>query len=256
MTLAVLAKPDFKPRTADAAGRHFASKVALTSTAFDTLSNEAKGHAVRIAGVHKARLIQRARDAVHRGIRDGTPWPKLRAELLELFDTEGVPPPALSKLRFTFQQNAMQAYNDGRREMLDDPDVQQMFPYRMYLTVGNGTAGVRGVRPEHAALHRLVLKADDPFWDHHTPPWGYGCRCTFVALTRAQARKLGVAVRDLNYVRKRIRVPGQRKRGIAADPRFVRGGFDLAAIDRELRRAVERMIGKPGGDKGTKGQRD
>ena len=95
---------------------------------------------------------------------------------------------------------------------------------------------------EHAALHGLVFKWDDPFWDSHTPPWDYGCRCYVVPLTEAQVRRMGVRVRNVGYVRKRIRVPGQGRRGIGPNPRFVRGKFNLEAIDRELREAVEGMV--------------
>ena len=175
MPLSVITKSDFEPKTADQAAKHFARKAALTSEAFERLSNEAKAHAFRIAGVHKINLVQRARDIVHAGIRDGAPFAEIRQALMTVFDTEGVPRLSLARLRLVFQQNAHQAYNDGRREALDDPEQARVFPFRQYLTVGNGTPGVRGVRPTHAALHGLVFKWDDPFWDSHTPPWEYGC---------------------------------------------------------------------------------
>ena len=246
MPLSVITKADFRPKTAAAAAKAFAKKAALSSEAFDKLSNEAKRHAFRIAGVHKAGLIQRARDVVHGAIRDGTGYDRVQRELLKLFDTEGVPPPALHRLRLVFQQNSLQAYHDARREALDEPEMAAMFPYRQYLTVGNGTPGVRGVRPTHAALHNLVFKWDDPFWDNHTPPWEYGCRCFFRGLTVRQVQRMRVRITGGDYVRKRIKVPGQKKRGIKPDPRFQRGKedeFDLSKIDAELRKAVESMIG-------------
>ena len=242
MPLNVLTKADFEPRPATEAGRRFAKKAALTSDVFDRLSNEAKQHAFRIAKVNNARLIQRARDIVHRAIRDGASFRDVRRQLVELFDTEGLARPALSRLRFTFQQNAMQAYNDARRDTLDEAGIIKAFPYRQYLTVGNGRPGVNNVRPSHAALHGLIFKADDPFWDAHTPPWDYGCRCTFRALTTGQVRRMGKKVRGIGYIRKRIRVAGQKRRGIEANPKFVRGEFNLSAIDKELREALEGML--------------
>ena len=247
MPLTVLTKADFEPRPAAEAGKRFAGKAALTSEAFDRLSTAARQNAFRIAKVNNARLIQRARDIVHRAIRDGTEFRTVRQQLIELFDTEGLARPALSRLRFTFQQNAMQAYNEGRREMLDEPDIMHAFPYRQYLTVGNGVAGVNGVRPEHAALHGLIFKADDAFWNAHTPPWDWGCRCTFRALTAGQVQRMGEKVRNLGYIRKRIRVPGKKGRGIEANAQFVRGEFDLSAIDKELRKALEGMLNESTG---------
>lgn len=243
MPLNVITKDDFTPRTAEDAARHFGRKVALPSDAFERLTAEAKARAFRMAGVHKVRMVQRARDIVHNGIREGTPFPQIRRELLAVFDTEGIPRPALSRLRFMFQQNAQQAYNDARREALDDPDMAKAFPFRQYLTVGNGTAGVRGVRPEHAALHGKVFRWDDPFWDSHTPPWDWGCRCFFRSLTTGQAKRLGAKVIDLGYVRKRIRVAGQGRRGIKANAEFMRGTIDTSKVDAELRKVLEEIAG-------------
>ena len=242
MTLAAVTKNDFRPKTAKQAERAFARKAALTSDLFDRLSVEAKQHAFRIAGVHKARLVQQARDVVHRAIRDGTSIHDVQIELLKLFATDGIAPPALYRLRYAFELNAHQAYCDGRREALDEPDNARVFPYRQYLTVGNGSPGVRGVRPTHAALHGLVFKWDDPFWNDHTPPWEHGCRCTFRGLTRKQVAKLGVKIRNDEYVKKRIRVRGQRKRGIQPNPQFVRGAFNLKGLDAEIRKLVEEMM--------------
>lgn len=244
MTVSILAKTDFAPRSANDAARHFAKKAALTDDVFASLSAAAKRYAFRVAGVHKAHLIQDVRDKILAAIEKGTNWSQVQRELLAKFDTEGVPRPALHRLKMMFTTNAQQAYNDARRDVLDDAEISEAFPFRQYLTVGNGVAGVNNVRAEHAALHGKVFAWDDPFWDEHTPPWGFNCRCTFVALTAGQVKGLGVKVLDLDYVRTRIPVPGTNKRGIAAQPEFARGGtFDLSGIDAELRSALERMIG-------------
>ncbi len=239
MPLSAITKTDFEPKPATEAARSFARKVALPANVVERLSDKAKARVFRMAGVHKARLIQRVRDVMERAIRDGTDFRDVRRLLLEAFDSEGVPAPALHRLRLTFQQNAMEAYNDSRREMLDDPVVTKGFPFRQYLTVSPGNASVR---PTHAALHGLVFRWNDPFWDDHTPPWEYGCRCTFVALTAGQVKSMGVKVRGVGYVRKRIRVPGQKGRGIAANAAFARGKFNLSGIESELRKALEESL--------------
>jgi len=242
MPVSILTKTDFSPKSLAEARRHFAKKAAVTSDAFEKLSEEAKAHAFRVATVHKARLIQDIRDKVAAAIDEGTSWSDVQRDLLKLLDTGGVPRPALHKLRTMFLMNTQQAYNDARRETLDDPEITEAFPFREYLTVGNGTAGINGVRATHAALHGRIFRWDDPFWDAHTPPWEWGCRCTFVALTAGQVRALGVKVVDLDYVRKRSPVPGTERKGIAENTKFARGKFDLKAIDAELREAVLHML--------------
>lgn len=50
-----------------------------------------------------------------------------------------------------------------------------LYPNLEWRTVGDAQ-----VRPEHAALHGLVLPINDPFWNSHTPPLGFGCRCELI----------------------------------------------------------------------------
>lgn len=42
------------------------------------------------------------------------------------------------------------------------------------------------VRPEHAALDRITLPMDDPFWESYYPPNGWNCRCTVVQVRRGK----------------------------------------------------------------------
>ena len=48
------------------------------------------------------------------------------------------------------------------------------------------TAGDDKVRPEHAALDRVTLPIDDPFWDTYYPPNGWNCRCTVVQVRKSK----------------------------------------------------------------------
>lgn len=241
MTISALTEHDFTPRPANEAAAVFGRKTAVDAAFFDRLSADGKRRAFKIAGIHKVRLVQRARDIVERAIRDGTSFADVRRELARLFKKEKQVAPLAARLRLMFQQNAQEAYNDARREVLDDSEITAAFPFRQYLTVGNGRAGVNGVRPSHAALHGKVFRWDDPFWDSFTPPWDYNCRCTMVALTAGQVRRMGVKVRDMAYVTKGIRVAGQRKRGIAENPNFARGKFDPSSLDDDLRKLVEEL---------------
>ena len=42
------------------------------------------------------------------------------------------------------------------------------------------------VRPEHAALDRVTLPIDDPFWEAYYPPNGWNCRCTVVQVRKSK----------------------------------------------------------------------
>lgn len=42
-------------------------------------------------------------------------------------------------------------------------------------------------REDHARYDGLVLPVDDPFWDTHMPPNGWGCKCRVRQITKAEA---------------------------------------------------------------------
>lgn len=245
MSINVLTKDDFRPKSFEEARAAFARKIPLTSDAFDRLASEHRRRAFRIATVNNARLVQQARDMLAKAVEDGRPFAEFRRELLALFDSAGVPRPALYRLQLVFRQNVLHAYSEARREVLDRPEITAAFPYRMYLTVGNGTPGVRNVRPEHAALHRKVFRWNDPFWVEFLPPWDYGCRCTFVALTAADVKRMRVVV--WTYKGGMVQpLAGKRGKRFALKPHPDFGSdkveFDLSNLDAELRRVVEENL--------------
>lgn len=46
-------------------------------------------------------------------------------------------------------------------------------------------------REQHAAWAGLILPVDDPFWDTHKPPNGWGCKCHVRAMSAAEAERNG-----------------------------------------------------------------
>ena len=90
------------------------------------------------------------------------------------------------RLRNIYNTNVKTAYAAGRYErMMEDADVA---PYWRYVAVPKG-AGNKNPRVEHAALHNLVFRYDDPFWQTHYAPNGWGCHCTVVRMTKRMVEK-------------------------------------------------------------------
>lgn len=174
MTISMLTTADFANRPAEEARARFDRKIVVPDDVFEDLSADARAQAVRLVGIHKARVVERCAKVISKAIEDGTSYAEARRLIMAIIGEAGETPPSLNLLRTVFQQQTHQAYSDARRELFDDPAVLEKFPFRQYLTVGNGTPLFRNVRPEHAALHGLVFHAKDPFWDAHTPPWDYG----------------------------------------------------------------------------------
>lgn len=225
---------DFTPMPADEAARHFSRKVALPSDLFERLSTQARQRAFRIARVNNARVIQRARDVIARAVREATPWPQTRTQLIEAFTAEGLEAPTMERLRFVFRQNAVQAYNEARRDVMSQPEIAEVFTVWQYRTVGNGQPWVRNVRPDHAKLHDLYFAHDDPVWRHHYPPWDWGCRCWVRPLTLSMMRAEGGTLRGAGFVRRELKVTP-----VAA---FSRADNDMKGVEAELRAALKEML--------------
>jgi SPP1 gp7 family putative phage head morphogenesis protein len=76
------------------------------------------------------------------------------------------------RLNLILETNAFQAHALGNRQISFDPDILQRWPYYRYIAVKDGAT-----RSSHAALDGMILAKTDPFWQTHTPPWDFNCRC-------------------------------------------------------------------------------
>ncbi|MEI6070134.1 MAG: phage minor head protein [Methylococcaceae bacterium] len=82
------------------------------------------------------------------------------------------------RARVIYNTNMRAGYAAGRYAQLTDPELLQSRPYWKYIH--NDT--VAHPRPLHQSWNGTVLKYDDPFWDSHYPPNGFGCRCRIAAV--------------------------------------------------------------------------
>lgn len=83
------------------------------------------------------------------------------------------------RLQTIYDTNMRMSYNAGRwASIMRNVDDQ---PWLLYLHGGS-----RHPRPEHLAWDHTCLPADDPWWNTHFTPNGWGCSCTVVALSERQ----------------------------------------------------------------------
>ncbi len=231
---------DFTPRPFEALQRSFGAKVAMTSRDFDLLKAESRARAFRMAGINKASLIQSAQNEIRKALRDGTSYRDLQNKLLNIFGREGVDALPLNHLRTIMRQNMLGAYAVQRKRFLERPAVAKAFPFWQYLTVAD-----RNVRPEHAALHEKIFRADDPVWGRIYPPWDWGCRCTVRALDADEVDERGGEGKVVENGQQAledndITVPIEFD--FDRDQLFERA--ILLKIDADLREAVERTLAK------------
>lgn len=145
-------------------------------------------HAFMVAGANRIDLLVDLRAAVDRAIADGTGLEAFRHDFDQIVAKHGW---AFNggrnwRTRVIFETNMRTSYAAGRYAQLQYLKTVGM-PYWRY----RHSDAVQHPRPMHLAWDGLVLHADDPWWDTHFPPNGWGCQCTVEALTARDLADLG-----------------------------------------------------------------
>ena len=93
------------------------------------------------------------------------------------------------RLRTIYQANVQSAYMAGRyKQQMENSDKR---PYWMYVAIQDSNT-----RPDHALLNGRVFRSDDPIWESHYPPNGWGCRCRVRTLSQRRLEQLGLNVQE------------------------------------------------------------
>ena len=175
-----------------AAADYIRGKAVADPKNFGKLPDQLKQRAFAAAGIEQLDVLRRLRNAVAK-LPEGANWDEVKKELAAEIspfvgsgDAKFDQAAAKARAEFMLRTHGFQAYAVSRHQQ--QMETADIFPYWKYVTVGDNR-----VRPGHAALDGKVLRADDPWWKTHYPPWDWGCRCIVVALDEEDARELGVS---------------------------------------------------------------
>ena len=139
-----------------------------------------------VAGAMKADLLNEIRQSVDKAIATGTTLETFRKEFRDTTDRLGWPGKAGQgttggfnwRTKVIYETNLRTSYAAGREAQLADPGLQKLLPFRRYVH----NDSVLNPRPQHLAWTGLTLPHDHPFWQTHSPPNGWGCRCRVTAV--------------------------------------------------------------------------
>ena len=214
----------------EAAADYIRGKAVADPTHFGNLPPQLKQRAFTVAGIEQLDALRRMRDIIAK-LPEGANWDEakrdLAAEISPFIDVDAGGdarhPDRLkagkARAEFLLRTHGFQAYAVARhQEQMETIDV---FPYWKYVTVGDSR-----VRAAHAALDGKVLRADDPWWQTHYPPWDWGCRCIVEQLDEEDAMAAGVTDG------KQMPMP-QRSESFAFDP--TNAGIDLEKYRKDAR---------------------
>jgi SPP1 gp7 family putative phage head morphogenesis protein len=180
----------FKPTPHTEAAALIKDKPVVVRDVFDKLLPELKGRAFTISGIEAAKVLQDVRDIIAE-LPEGGNWDDLKSRVAdELSQTNPfVPNPdaddeeqakaraaAEARAELLLRTHGFQAYAAANERIIQEQ--KDVFPFCEYITAGDDR-----VRDSHAALDGKIIPTNDPFWDTHTPPWDWGCRCLKVPRT-------------------------------------------------------------------------
>lgn len=113
--------------------------------------------------------------------------------------------------RVIYETNLDMAYAAGRYQQMQA--VKRTRPYWQY----RHSPAVENARLEHLGWHGKILHADDPWWDTHYAPNGWGCKCYVRSLSQRDLDKQGLSVDDSPEIAWQEKLVGIR----GATPRLV-----------------------------------
>ncbi|MCR9218937.1 MAG: PBECR2 nuclease fold domain-containing protein [Alphaproteobacteria bacterium] len=165
-------------------------KVNVPSRAWTDLKEKAHTRAFTVAGATTMDLVSDFRAAVARAIEDGATLADFRKDFDRIVAAHGWSYNGGRGWRSAviYNTNLRMAQSAGRwaqaRRLAEAESGRGRTVYIRYSAVLDSRT-----RPQHRAWHDIILPIDHPFWESHTPPNGWNCRCTIQILTERGLRR-------------------------------------------------------------------
>lgn len=178
-------KAEFKVLPNDPAKAAVTSRQILHISTMQKMLPELRARAFAVAYLEDLRRVERVRDAIAKVAHGSSSWQEAKREVAEEVEHVVGKEAAGTAARKIVTSETFKAVSTTRYREMTAPKEMEQFPYWQYKTVGDGR-----VRDAHAALNKLTLPANDPFWQDHFPPWDYGCRCRVLQISKTKANRM------------------------------------------------------------------
>lgn len=178
----------------------FGAKELRTGFDYRDVWREEHATSFTVAKAMELDVLSDIRNAVSQAMASGQTFREFSANLEPLLRAKGwwgridVPDPrtgemvsaqlgSTRRLRTIYDANLRTAAAAGQWERIQES--RESHPYLLYQ-IGPS----REHRPEHVSWHGLMLPVDDPFWNSHFPPSGWGCKCHVRSVSDHEAERL------------------------------------------------------------------
>lgn len=166
--------------------RFFQQKIELPTRRWDDIWQGMHARAFVVAGATKAELLADLRGAIDKAISQGTTLAEFRKDFDGIVQRHGWSYRGGRgwRTRVMLETNIRTSYAAGRFEQL-----KAVKATRPYLVYRHGDSIVP--RPRHLAWDGVVLPQDDPWWQNHYPPNGWGCKCKVFSASERDLARMG-----------------------------------------------------------------
>lgn len=196
--------PDFIPKEAL---DYIKNKKLKVGFSYKDVWNEEHSTSFTVAKAMQIDVLDDMKKAVEKAIKDGQSFESFKKNIKPTLQKKGwwgrkkMTDPLTGdlieaqlgsdrRLKTIYDVNLRSAYQKGQYDRTMQSD---MHPYLMYR-IGNST----NHREQHLDWDGLILPKNDPFWDLHFPPNGFGCKCHTRAVSEARKQR---------YEKDGIRIP-------------------------------------------------
>jgi len=165
----------------------FKSKIPVWSEAYEKLAEADRPLAFKVAGVTSATLIDKLHDSLSKALEEGQSFRTWKKGINEHYAKAGYTALDPHHIKNIFTTNVLSAYSVGRYKKLHDPEIEDLIPYFRYWSARQPTT-----RPNHQAMHGVLVSRHHSVWERWWPLNGYQCKCRVTGATERQKERWGV----------------------------------------------------------------
>jgi len=180
---------DFKTVPFEEAITFLREKVNVPTETWDDLWQGMHSRAFVVAGAMKQELLSDFHDTINKAISDGETITDFRKRFDDIVTRHGWSYKGKRGWRtgVIFHTNMRTAYAAGQYAQMQAGKKER--PFLRYI---GGLS--ENPRPLHLEWSGMVLPFDDPWWNTHRPPNGWGCKCQIVSHSKSELKRDGHTV--------------------------------------------------------------
>jgi SPP1 gp7 family putative phage head morphogenesis protein len=195
--------------------------------------------AFAVAKVAETDVLEDVKASLEKSLAEGIPFKQWAKDIKPVLDKSGwsqYAPESQTphRLKTIYDTNTRTARATGQWQRIER--TKKVLPNLKYVL---GPSKVH--RDQHVEWEGLILPVDDPFWDEHMPPNGFGCRCGVIPMTNFATAKEGGVDETPPDVREEVEDPSTGK--MVSVPKGVQVGFNYNPGKVEQRKRA--VVGEP-----------